>query len=220
MQPVDGRRASRSSSGRRPWQFSLWSLFVLTTICAVLLSLFEVSKRFPLQSLILAAVFAIAAIGVVLYIGELVVIGWIVDFLSAIGMPRFQPRAIPLEYESVGDIIIVTLRENIATAGQCQSVERDLKRLIHEHHCNIVLDFHYAGRISRSFRGVMICVRKAADREAKRLGKSARPLALPRGEEFSVFVDRQRAVEEMTRKGGHGWVVLCSVPVGIRAVFG
>jgi len=168
----------------------------------------------------MGTVIAIAGIGVVLYIGELVIIGWVVDFLSAIGMPKFQARAIPLEYEPVGEIIVVTLRDNVATAGQCQSVQNQLKHLIDEHRCDFVLDFFHAGRISKSFRGVMLHVMKAARREAERLGKLDQPVGLPGREEFSVFDDRQSAVEEMSRNGGHGWVVLCSVPVGTRAVFG
>jgi len=214
---VDGRGDLRSPSGRRPWQFSLLFLFVLATICAVLLSVF---KRFPLETLIFATVIAIAVIGVVLYIWELAIIGWVVDFLSEIGLPKIQATSIPLEYEQVGEIIVVRLRDNIATARQCQSVQRELARLIDEHHCDFVLDFLYAGRISRHFRGVMVHLIKAARREARKLGKPDQPVALPHGELFTVFDDIERAVEEMSRHGGHGWVVLCSVPVGIRAVFG
>ncbi|MGA2258228.1 MAG: hypothetical protein ABSG53_26480 [Thermoguttaceae bacterium] len=218
--PKDGRRGRRSSSVGRQWQFSLMSLFVLTTICAVLLGIFRVFRIFPLETLIMVTMIVIAGISIVLFIGELFIIGWVVDFLSAIGMPKFQPRAIPLDYEQVGEIIVVTLRDNIATAGQCQAVQNQLKRLIDEHHCDFVLDFFYAGRISRSFRRVMVHLMKAARREAERLGKPDRPVALLYGEAFSVFDDRRHAVEEMSRHGGHGWVVLCSVPVGIRAVFG
>ena len=64
----------------------------------------------------------------------------------------------------------------------------------------------------------MVRIMKAACREAEKLGKPNQPMDLPPGEVFCVFDDRQRAVEEMSRHGGHGWVVLCSVPVGIRAV--
>ena len=168
----------------------------------------------------MVAMIAIAGIGIVLFLGELVVIGWAVDFLSAIGVPKFKARAIPLQYEQVGEIIVVTLRDNIATAGQCQAVQKELKRMVDEHHCDFVLDFFHAGRISRSFREVIVYLIKAARKEAGRSGKTDRPAVLPRGEAFSVFDDRQRAVEEMSRDGGHGWVVLCSVPVGVRAVFG
>jgi hypothetical protein len=90
--------------------------------------------------------------------------------------------------------------------------------LIDEHHCNFVLDFLYAEKISISFRGVMVHLMKAARREAGELGKPYRPVALPHGAVFRVFNDRERAVEEMSKHDGHGWVVLCSVPVGIRAV--
>jgi len=218
--PKDGRRGSRLASGRQPRQFSPTPLLVLMTICAALFGLFELFKRFPLPTLIFATMFVIAGLGIILYIGELVVIGWVVDFLSLIGRPKSKATAVPLEYERVGDIIVVTLRDNIATPRQCQSVQKDLKQLIDEHHCDFVLDFFHARRISRGFRGVMVHLKKAARREAERLGYADRSFALLRPDAFSVFDDRQCAVEEMKKSGEHGWVVLCSVPVGIRAVFG
>jgi hypothetical protein len=49
----DDRQVCLSSPKRRPWQFSLRSLFVLTTVVAVLLSL---AKVFPAFGLILAAI--------------------------------------------------------------------------------------------------------------------------------------------------------------------
>ena len=194
---------------------SVLFLFVLT-ICAVLFSVF---RRFPLETLIAAALLAVSGLAVVLYIWELVILGWVVDFLSEIGMPKLQARLLPLEYEQVGEIVVVKLRDNTASVLQCQSVQKQLKRLIDdEHHCDFVLDFLYAEKISRSFRDVMVYVRKAARREARKLGKPYRPVALPHGAVFRVFDDRKRAVEEMSKHDGHGWVVLCSVPVGIRAV--
>ncbi len=216
--PQAVRRGRRLPSGRRPWQFSITFLLVLTTICAGLLSIFSIFRRFPLESLILATVIAIAVAGVVLYIGELFLIGWVVDFLSQLGMPKFLARQIPLDYEQIGEIIVVNLRGNIGTTGQCQSVEKQLKRLIDEHHCEFILDFSTAGNISTSFRGVMLRIIKAARSEAEKLGNPHLPIALAPGELFRVFDDRQRAVEEMSKHGGHGWVVLCSVPVGVRAV--
>jgi hypothetical protein len=174
---------------------------------------------------LVAAVFAMVVIAVLLYIGQLVVLGWIVDvlseiedFLSQLGMPRIRPRPDPLEYEQVGEIIVVTLRNNIATLRQCQSVQKQLKRLTDEHHCDFVVDFSFADRISRSFRAVMFHFLKAVRKEARRLGNPGRPVAVPRGKVFRVFEDRQRALEEMSKHDGHGWVVLCAVPVGIRAV--
>jgi len=213
-----GRRGSRSRSGKRPWQYSLRFLFLLTTICAVLLSLALVSRHFPMESLIFGTVIAIAGAGIILYIGELYVIGWVVDFLSAIGMPKIHAKPIPLDYEVVAEIVVVTLRDNIATAGHCQAVQKQLKHLVADHHCNFVLDFLSAGNVSMSFRPVMVQLLKAARREAGKLGKPYRPLLLPQGDVFKVFDDKQQAVEAMSRHGGHGWVVLCSVPVGIRAV--
>jgi len=194
---------------------SVLFLFVLVIlmICVVLPSVW---RRFPLETLITVTIFAAAGIGIVLYIRELVIVGWVVDFLSEIGMPQIQP--IPLEYEQVGEIIVVKLRDNIAAVLQCQSVQKQLKCLIDEHHCDLVLDFLYAGRISKSFRGVMVYVMKEARREAEKLGKPYRPIALPHGKVFRVFDNREHAVEAMSKHDGHGWVVLCSVPVGIRAV--
>jgi hypothetical protein len=189
-------------------------LFLLT-IYAVVLRAF---RSFPLETLIFVVVFAISGIGIILYIGELAIIKWILDFLLEIGMPEIQARPIPLEYEQVGEITVVKLRNNIATVRQCQAVQRQLKSLIDEHHCDFVLDFSYAEKTSIRFRGVIVHLVKAARREAEKTGKSYRPVALPYGAVFRVFEDSEQAVEEMSKHDGHGWVVLCSVPVGTRAV--
>ena len=111
-------RGNRSPSDSRVWQFLALFLFVLA-LGAVLVS---VAGRFPLETLIFGTVIAIAVIGVILYIWELTIIVWIVDFLSELGMPKFQARQVALEYEQVGEIIVVTLRENIATLRDCHSV--------------------------------------------------------------------------------------------------
>jgi hypothetical protein len=190
-------------------------LLLALPIGVVLLS---VSRRYPVETLIIAAVCAVCGVAIVLYIGELVVVGWVVDFLSEIGVPKIQARPDPLEYEQIGEIIVVTLRDNIATLLQCQAVQKQLNRLIDEHHCNFVLDFSYPEKISKTFREVMVEFVKAARTEAEKLGKPYRPVTLPNGPVFRVFDDRERAVEEMSAYDGHGWVVLCSVPVGIRAV--
>ena len=211
-----GRRGRRSPAVRRLWRFLVFVLFVLA-ICAVLL---KVYRSFPLETLVIAGMFVVAGVGIVLYIGELVVLGWVVDFLSEIGMPEIRATPIPLEYEQVGEIVVVKLRDNVGTVRQCQSVQKQLKHLIDEQHCDVVLDFSRAGRVSRSFRGVMVYVMKAARRAAGKLGKPYRPVALPHGAVFKVFDDREGAVEKMSKHDGHGWVVLCSVPVGIRAVAG
>jgi hypothetical protein len=204
----------RRSSKNTFLNIAVFSLFVLT-IVAVLLN---ATRRFPFGPLITVGIFAFCGLAIVLYIGELVVIGWVVDFLSAIGMPTIQARAIPLEYECAGDILVVTLRDNIDTVLQCQAVQKQLNELIDEHHCDFVLDFSYAEKISTSFREVMKHLVKAARREAEKLGKPYRPVALSDGKVFRVFDTRERAVEAMSKHDGHGWVVLCSVPVGIRAV--
>ena len=178
-----------------------------------------------LNILLIAAVFIVTGIAVLLYVGQLVILGWIMDlltaleeFLSEIGMPKILVKPDPLEYEEVGEIIVVTLRYNIATIRQCQTVQKQLRYLIDEHHCDFVLDFSCADRISKTFRAVMFQFKKSARREAEKLGKPYRSVALPHGKVFRVFDDREHAVEKMSKHDGHGWVVLCSVPVGIRAI--
>jgi hypothetical protein len=64
----------------------------------------------------------------------------------------------------------------------------------------------------------MLHLVKAARQEAVKLGKSYRPVAVTHGAAFRVFADRECAIKEMSRHDGHGWVVLCSVPAGVRAV--
>ncbi len=200
---------------------ALPGISVLTLLALmVAAALLNVSRRFPLETLIVATVLAVCVIVVILYVWELVILGWAVDFLSEIGMPKFHAEPVPLEYEEVAEVIVVTLRENIAGVLQCQAVQKQLKHLLDEHHCDFVLDFSYAGRISHSFREVIVHLRKAAQKEAQRLGRPYRPMTLPRGASFRVFDDRKRAIEEMSQHDGHGWVVLCCVPVGIRAVSG
>jgi hypothetical protein len=212
--PQDGRRGSRLPSGRR-WALRLLSLLTLITVCEALVI---VTRRFPFEALLAAVVLAVFFACMVLYIGELIVLGWIVDFLSELGMPKIQARPIPLQYERIGQIVVVTLRDNVSTVLQCQLVQQQLTGLIAEHHCDFVLDFSCVGRVSKSFRGVMIHFIKAARKEAGRLGKPYRSIAEPHGKLFTVFGDRQCAIEEMSQHDGHGWVVLCSVPAGVRAV--
>jgi hypothetical protein len=212
---ADGPQGRRSPSRRRPWPLLLLLPLVLTTIGAGLL---WAARNFPLETLVMAVALTVSGICIVLYMGELVVLGWVVDFLSEIGMPKIKPTLIPLEYEDLGEIIVVRLRDNVATVGQCQLVWKQFQRLIDEHHCNFVLDFSAVGKVSRSLRKVMVQFMTAARKEAEKLGKPYRPLAAPRGERFIVFDNRKRAVEEMSAHAGHGWVVLCSVPAGVRAV--
>lgn len=204
---------------RRPSLKALLGILILfafvLTIAAVLLRVF---RSHPLETLIVVGIFGISGLGIVLYIWELVILGWIVDFLSEIGMPKIQAVSVPLEYEQVGEVVVVKLRDNIATVLECQSVQKQLKGLVDEHHCDFILDFLHAGKVSRHFREVMVHVMKAARKEAAKLGKPYQPVALPHGAVLKVFDDREHAVEEMSKHDGHGWVVLCSVPAGIRAV--
>jgi hypothetical protein len=188
-------------------------ILIELTISSVLLG---VCKNFPLETVIFVTVVAVSGIAIVLYIGELVIICWVVDFLLAIGVPKTKP--VPLEYEQIGEIIVVKLHNNVATVRQCLFVQKQLKCLIDEHHCNFVLDFLNAEKTSKSFRGVLVNIMKAARRKASVLGKPYIPVALPRGAVIRVFSDREHAVGEMSKHCGYGWIVLCSVPVGIRAV--
>jgi hypothetical protein len=211
----------RVFSHRRRFLKALLGISVLFLLALVIYEvLLSVFGRFPLETLIVMAVFVFCGIALILCAGELVIFGWVVDFLSEIRMPGIQARPVPLEYERVGEIIVVKLRDNIITLQQCQSVQKQLKRLIGEHHCDFILDFFHVEKISRRFRGVMVHIMKAARREAVKRGKPYRPVALPHRALFRVFDDRECAVEEMSKHDGHGWVVLCSVPVGIRAFSG
>ena len=209
--PGPGGRGRRSPARRCVWQSFSFPLLVLTINCALL---FTVGRRFPLETVIVLAIFGVAAIGVALYVGELV----IVDFILWITTPIMHEILAPLEYEQVGEMTIAKLSDDIVSVWQCQAFERQLKRLIDEHHCDLILDFSGIGRLSSNFRGVLIRLTTAARREAEKLGSPYRPVAVPPDELFRVFADRKSAVEEMGRHDGHGWVVLCSVPVGIRAV--
>jgi hypothetical protein len=208
-----GRGRPRRSRWRR-WLLRLLALGVLAAIAAVLYNVWE---EYPLESLVIAAIFLLAAIGVALYVGELVVLGWVVDLLIWLAAPTLHRKETPLECQRVGEIVIVKLGD-IVTVWQCESVRKQLQRLIDEQHCDLILDFSGIGRISSHFRGVMLRLARAARREAGKLGKPYRPVALPPGEVFRVFDDRASALEAMGIHAGHGWVVLCSVPAGIRAV--
>ncbi len=180
--------------------------------------LFGVGREFPLQTLILVSIVTMSAIFIALYMAELVVLHWMVDVFDWITLPRRHAKDDPLEYDQVGEVIIVKLGGHIVTGKQCHAVQKQLKHLIDEHHCDFILDFSGIARLSRSFRGVMIRLQTAARREAERLGKPYRPDSLPPRELFCMFDDRESAVEEMNKHDGHGWVVLCGVPPGIRAV--
>ena len=116
-----GRHGSRAAWTSGLWRFAVALLLVLA-IGAVGPRVF---RRYPLETLIVVGILAIAVLGIVLYIWELVVIGWIVDFLTAIGMPKIQITA-RLQYEQIGEIIVVTLRDDVATVLQCQAVQKQL----------------------------------------------------------------------------------------------
>ncbi len=209
------RRRHRSPSGSRPWV--LW-IFGLLMLAAASMALFKYGERYPLETLICAAAVFITLISIAGYVGELVIVGWIMDFLTWLTTPIIHAKQVPLDYDQVGEMIVVNLSDNIVTARQCQSVQKQLKRLIDEHHCDFILDFSRIGRVSIRFRAVMVHFARAARREARKQAKPHLPLAVPPGDQFTVFADGQSAVEEMGMHDGHGWVVLCSVPAGIRAV--
>jgi hypothetical protein len=203
---------------RSIWPAVFGSLAMSLCGLAIYPALRRVFSAFPLETLIVVAVVVLTVMAIVLYIGQLFVLGWVVDFLDALGRPKPKLLSVPLDCEQVGEVIVVRLRDNIASAEECRAVERQLKRVIDEHYCDFVLDFSAAARISKHFRGVLAFLKKAARREAEKLGKPHHSVALPRGEMFPVFDDSHHALEEMSRQGSHGWVVLCGVPVGVRAV--
>ena len=138
------------NAGRRFLKAFRGVVGLLLFVLAICVALAVVFRHFPLETLVIAAMFVVAGLAIVLYVWELVIIGWVVDFLSEVGMPKIQAVPIPLEYERIGEIIVVTLRDNIATVLQCQSVQKQLDGLIAEHHCDFILDFSSAGRISRT----------------------------------------------------------------------
>jgi hypothetical protein len=198
-------------NGRRLRRSVLVALCVLIANSALL---FTVGRRFPLETDIALAVLAAAGIGVALYVGELTII----DFLLWITTPILREAQEPMDCEQVGEMLVVKLGDNIASVWHCQMVSRQLSRLIDEQHCNFILDFSGIGRLSTNFRDVIVRLTAAARREAEKQGRPYRPVAPSPGMAFPVFDDRQTALAEMGRHDGYGWVVLCSVPVGIRAV--
>ncbi len=208
-------RGRRGRSDRRPWQYSLAALFVLTTVCAVLLKSWQ---AFPLETFIVLGIVAGAALAVAMYVGELVVIGWIVDFPAWLAERALPPAHVPLEYEQVGEITIVKLSDNIASARECRSVQQQLDRLIAEHRCDFIIDFSSIKKLNSGFRDVLVYVTRAAREEAEKQRRPFYAPEVPSGEIFRTFDNRDQAVAEMAQHRGHGWVVLCAVPTGIRAV--
>ena len=149
----NGRRFLNSA-----FTVALLYLFVLAALTLLLAAL----TAYPIQTLIIVGIAAFSVLAVVLYIWELVAIGWIMDFLERIGMPRIQAVSVPLEYEEVGQIVVVGLRNNIGSVLDCQSVEKQLLQLIDEGRCDFIFDFRHAGKVSRHFHAVMLHVMKAA----------------------------------------------------------
>ncbi len=171
-----------------------------------------------LETLIVLGIVAGAVLAVAMYVGELVVIGWIVDFPEWLAERALPPAHVPLEFEHVGEITIVKLSDNIASARECRSVRQQLDRLVAEHRCNLIIDFSSIKKLSSGFRDVLVNVIRAARSEAEKQGRACRDLDLPPSSTFRIFSDRAAALAEMARHAGHGWVVLCAVPTGIRAV--
>ena len=89
-------RNIRPGASRRPWQYSLLALFVLTTVIAVLLS---IGVTFPLETFIVLGLVAASAVAVLLYVGELVVLGWIIDFPAWLAERAMPAAHVPLECE-------------------------------------------------------------------------------------------------------------------------
>jgi hypothetical protein len=214
--PRSHRRRSRPRS--RPWRSLFLAIFLLAATCAALLGVATVGRIYPLETLIVSVIILFALLGVALYVGELVVIGWVMDLLLWLSMLGLHAKEKPLDYEQVGEMIVVKLSDNIVSVRQCRSVEKQLQRLTAEGYCDFILDFSGIGKISLRFRRVMLRLSRMARRQAARLGKPYRRLPLPRGDAFLVFDDSRSAVEEMGGHEGHGWVVLSAVPAGLRAV--
>ncbi len=212
--PQRRARDRRLRPDRRPWLLAPVALIALAIIGVAVL---KAAERFPLGTLIFGTIFALSAVAVVLYIGELVVLGWLVDVLDWIASSGIRARYAPLEFDQVGEVLIVKLGDHIVSDEHCQAVQRQFDRFVGEHYCDFILDFSAVGRLARGFRGVMTHLAAAARSEAERLGKPFRPVPVPPGEIFRMFDDAAHALEEMGRHDGHGWVVLCCVPPGIRA---
>jgi hypothetical protein len=205
----------REPADMRPWQFSLLSLLAFVTVVAVLLG---VAKTFPFESFLFLAILAGATLAVLLYVGQLTIVAWITDLSDWLATAGIHGRQPPLDYEEAGAIVVVKLSDNLVTARQCRWAEKQLQRLIAEQRCDLVLDFSGIERISSRFRDTMIRLAAAARQEAARQGLVYRPMRLPTGHVFPIFADRPSALAAMAAYDGHGWVVLCSVPTGIRAV--
>jgi hypothetical protein len=173
-----------------------------------------------LETLIVLGIIAGAALAVAMYVGELVVIGWIMDFPAWLAERALPTAHVPLEFEHFGEITIVTLSDNIASARECRSVREQLVRLIAEHRCDFIIDFSSIKKLNSGFRDVLLHVIRAARAEAEKQGRASRDLELSPGETFRTFADRNAALAEMSTGAEHGWVVLCAVPAGIRAVSG
>lgn len=172
------------------------------------------------ETLIVLGIVAGSVLAIFLYVGELVVIGWIVDFPAWLAERAMPAAHVPLEVEHAGEITVVTLSDNIASARECRSVKEQLDRLIAGGRCDLILDFSRVKKLASGFHDVLVHVTRAAWKAADRRGHAYRGPELPPGERFRVFADRDEAIAEMSRCAGHGWVVLCAVPVGIRAVSG
>ena len=188
---------------------------MLTTACAILLKAY---KGFPMETLIVLGIIAGAVVAIVLYIGELVVIGWIADFPAWLAERAMPAAHVPLEIEHAGPITIVKLSDNIASARECRSVQEQLDRLVAADRCDLILDFARVKKLAAGFRDVLVHVTRAVRKAVEKRGQPYRGPEPAKGETFPVFADCEQALAEMGRHDGHGWVVLCAVPVGIRAV--
>ena len=136
----------------------------LIVLAIVGVAVLKAAERFPLGTPIFGTIFALSAVAVVLFLGELVVIGWIVDFLDWIASSGIRARYAPLEFDQVGEVLIVKLGNHMVSDEHCQAVQRQLDRFVGEHYCDFILDFSAVGRLSRSFRGVMTRLASGAER--------------------------------------------------------
>ncbi len=142
--PQRRARDRRLRPDRRPWLLAPVALIALAIIGVAVL---KAAERFPLGTLIFGTIFALSAVAVVLYIGELVVLGWLVDVLDWIASSGIRARYAPLEFDQVGEVLIVKLGDHIVSDEHCQAVQRQFDRFVGEHYCDFILDFSAVGRL-------------------------------------------------------------------------
>ena len=167
--PQRRARDRRLPSDRRPWLLVPVALLALTIIAVAVL---EAAKRFPLGTLVFGTIFA--PLGHCHRALHRRTGGHRLDrrLLDWIVSSRVRARYAPLEFDQVGEVLIVKLSDHIVSDAHCQAVQRQLDRFVDEHYCDFILDFSAVGRLSRSFRGVMTHLAGAARRRGGAAGQA------------------------------------------------